>query len=111
MINLINTKFGTKRKAIIGGITFNVLAGNMEVNYIIQLIDASGNLLEDLSINQNRFVTYSMNNQTKVDAQFNVVAIGGKGEYDYFFELMQTMTLPNLILQLGNKLNSRGIFN
>jgi hypothetical protein len=111
MITLSNTKYGTKRKAIIGGVTFNILAGNMEVNYIIQLIDGQGNLLDDPSLNQNRFVTYAMNNETKVDAQFNVVNTGGKGEYDYFFELMQTMTLPNLILQLGNKLNERGIFN
>lgn len=111
MITLSNTKFGTRRRAIIGGVTFNVLDGNMEVNYIIQLIDAQGNLLEDLSLNQNRFVTYSVSNKTRVDSQFNIVANGGKGEYDYFFELMQTLTLPNLIIQLGNKLNQRGIFN
>lgn len=111
MIILDNTKYGTKRKAIIGGVNFDILQKTLQVSFYIQLIDASGNLLEDLSINQNRSIGYNLTNQKNVDTQFNYVTTGGKGEYNYFFELMQTTPLPTLILQLAEKLKTRGLFN
>jgi hypothetical protein len=111
MITLSDTKFGTKRKAIIESVKFNVSMGNMDLTFFVQLLDANGNLLNDKSLAQNRVVYYSVSNQNKVNAQFNIVQSGGKGEYDYFFELMETNLLKSLILQLAAKLNERGIFD
>lgn len=112
MITLSNTKYGTKRKAIIGGVSFDILSKQMQVSFYVQLIDANGNLLDDKSIYQNRPIGYNLTNQILVDTQFNVVQSGGQGEYDYFMELMNTPpnTLPSLILKLAEKLKQRGIF-
>jgi hypothetical protein len=115
MITLTDTKFGTKRKAIIGGLnTFDVLAKSLNVVFYVQLIDNQGNLLDDLSINQNRKVVYNVNMDNWVDAQFNKVNEGtpnAKTEYDFFWELLQTTPLPTLVLQLSEKLKQRGIFD
>lgn len=111
MINLTNTKYGTRRKAILGGVSFDLLQKNLQVLFYVQLVDNNGNLLDDLSIVQNRSVAYNLTNNINVDLNFNIVETGGKGEYDYFIELMQTMTLPELVIQLAHKLNSRNIFN
>lgn len=111
MITLADTKYGMKRKAIIGGVSFDVLQKNCQISFYVQLIDSNNNLLDDQSIYQNRAVSYNLNNQNRVDNQFNVVQINGTGEYDFFFNLLQTVPLPNLILQLAEKLKQRGIFN
>lgn len=111
MINLKDTKYGIKRKAIIGVVYFNVINSTMNITYLIQLIDSEGKLLEDKSLRQNMELIYTLSNDNRVDNQFNLVQSGSKGEYQYFMELMQSTPLPSLIIQLGNKLNERGIFN
>jgi hypothetical protein len=111
MIALDNTKYGTKRKAIISGFAqWDNLNKRAEVLFYIQLIDANGDLLEDKSINQNRAVTYSLNNSNKVDASFTPVTTGGTGEYDYFFNLIQTTPVVTVLIQLGTVLKNRGTF-
>lgn len=110
MITLSDTKYKTKRKAIIGGVSFDLLQKSLQISFYFQLINDSGFLLDDKSIYQNRAVGYNLNNNTKVNQQFDIVENQGKGEYDYFIELMQTIPLPTLILQLGEKLKTRGLF-
>lgn len=115
MITLPNTKYGTKRRAIISGFAqWNHLNLNAEVLFCVQLLDANNNLLDDKSINQNRAVTYTLSNQNKVDANFNPVQVGGTGEYDYFYNLTENpsgKTIAQILILLGEKLNQRGIFN
>jgi hypothetical protein len=115
MINLTNTKFGTRRRVIIGGITnFDVFAKMFNVLFYVQLIDANGNLLQDKSLNQNRKVMYSVNDETWVNDKFDLVAketAGSRNEYDYFYELLQKTPLPDLVYQMTAKLVQRGIFD
>lgn len=115
MITLPNTKYGTKRKAIISGFAqWDHLKSFAEVLFYVQLIDANGNLLDDKSLNQNRPVVYSLSNANRVDAQFNPVNEGGTGEYDYFYNYTENpngKTITQILIQLGIKLNERGIFN
>jgi len=114
MINLTDTKYGTKRKAIIGGInSFDIFNKSINIVFYIQLIDNQGNLLDDLSLNQNRRAVYQVNTLKWVDNQFNEVPEGANGavtEYDYFWNRLQSVLLPTLVLQLGNKLKERGFF-
>lgn len=115
MIALSPTKYGTKRRAIISGFAqWNHLNSFAEVLFYVQLIDANGNLLDDKSLNQNRVVIYPLSNYNKVDAQFNPINEGGTGEYDYFYNYTENpngKTISQILIQLGNKLNERGIFN
>jgi hypothetical protein len=112
MIDLSNTKYGTKRKAIISGFAqWDNLNEFAEVLFYVQLIDANGKLLEDKSLNQDRPVVYSLLNFNKVNASFNPVETGGTGEYDYFFNLIQTTPVVTVLIQLGEKLKTRGIFD
>ena len=113
MIELTNTKFGTKRKAIIGGVNFDLLQKNMQIYFYVQLLNDKGDLLDDKSINQNRAVSYNLSNNTFINNKFALVdekTVGAKPEFDYFINLMQSISLPTLILQLGAILNERGIF-
>jgi len=116
MINLAHTQFGQKRRLVIAGINSwdHINGKSLKVVFYVQIIDEQGNTIEDKSINQNRKVVYSVNNQNFVNAQFERVnegTTGAKPEYDYFFELTSTIVLPNLIEQLAQKLILRGIFD
>jgi hypothetical protein len=116
MINLTDTKFGQKRRLVIGGINSwnHVESKSLNVVFYIQMIDDQGELIEDKSIVQNRRVVYSVNNQNFVNAQFDRVDEGTQGaraEYDYFFQLCGTTPIITLITQLSEKLIERGIFD
>lgn len=111
MITLTNTKYGTKRKAIISGFAqWDHLNTRAEVLFYVQLLAENGTLLDDKSINQNRAVVYSLNNTKRVNANFDTVQSGGAGEYDFFFNLIQTIPVVTVLIQLGEKLKTRGIF-
>ena len=106
---------GFKRIALIEGFgQFSVTEKSIELIMKVQIINTDSTLLLSNNINQNRYVRYRITNENFVDANFNPVQsdkVGSKAEYDYFFQLMQTTALPALIIQLANKLKSRGIFN
>jgi hypothetical protein len=113
MTNLPNTEYGYKQKLIIGGInSWNVLnEPSLNVVFFIEILDQANQKVDDKSITQNREIVYNLNNTKRVDAQFNPVQTGGTGEYDYFWNSLQTILMPTLIIQLATKLNERGIFN
>lgn len=115
MITLPNTKYGTRRKAIISGFTqWDHLNTRSEVLFYVQLISDNGTLLEDKSLNQNRPVVYSLNNFNRVNANFDTVENGGTGEYDYFFNMVTNpagKTIVDILILLGEKLKTRGIFD
>lgn len=115
MIILSNTKYGTKRKAIISGFAqWDNLNRHAEVLFYVQLLAENGALLDDKSINQNRPVVYSLNNTNRVNANFDTIEQGGTGEYDYFFNLVSNptngQTIVDILILLGEKLKTRGIF-
>jgi hypothetical protein len=111
MITLSDTKYGSKRKTIISGFSqWDNLSGSATVLFYVQILDANGDLLDDKSVNQNRQVIYNLNNSNRVDASFNPVATGGTGEYDYFFNLIQTTPVVTVLIQLGTVLKNRGTF-
>jgi hypothetical protein len=111
MIQLTDTKLGSKRKAIISGFSqWDNLSSQATVLFYVRILDANGNLLDDKSVNQNRQVIYNLNKSNKVNAAFNPVATGGTGEYDYFFNLVKTVPIITLLIQLGEILKNRGIF-
>jgi hypothetical protein len=124
MITLTNTKYNTRQRVIIGGInSFDVFAKSLNIVFYIELIDSAGKKLDDKSLNQDRRVVYTVTNANRVDAKFDPViqpeakegdespALIGTGEYDYFWNLLQTIPLPTLVIQLAEKLKTRGIFN
>jgi hypothetical protein len=115
MIDLPNTKYGTKRKAIISGFAqWDHLNEFAEILFYVQLIAPNGSLLDDKSLNQNRAVVYSLSNSNRVNTAFDPVETGGAGEYDYFFNVVsnpQGKTIIDILLLLGQKLNERGLFD
>lgn len=112
MITLSNSKYGSKRKATIEGFTsFSVTDKMIQLMFTIQIMDSNNNLLDDKSVRQNRIVYYTVTNENRVNAQFDTIEQGGTGEYDYFWNLLQTVPLPTLTLQLAEKLKQRGIFD
>jgi hypothetical protein len=115
MIELSNTKYGTKRKAIVAGFAqWDHLNTHVEILFYVQLLTNSGSLLDDKSLNQNRAVVYSLSNYNLVDSFFNPVESDGVGEYNYFFNVVsnpQGKTIIDILLLLGQKLNERGIFD
>ena len=111
-MELSNSSLGVKRRLqIVGFLEWNNIEKFLICQFYIESIDASGNLLTDKVVNQNREVRYALTNLNKVNAQFNPVTTGGTGEYDFFFNLITTTPLPTIITQLATKLNERGIFN
>lgn len=113
MITLSNTNYGYKQRLKIGGInSWSVIDGNPSLNvvFFIEILNPQDVKVNDKTIIQNRKVVYNINNQNKVNAQFNPVQ-EGTGEYDYFWDKLQTIPLPTLVTQLAQKLNERGIFN
>jgi hypothetical protein len=111
-MELSNSPLGVKRRLkIVGFLEWNDIDKFLICLFYIESIDANGVLLTDKVVNQNREVRYPLTNLNRVNAQFNPVASGGTGEYDYFFNLISTNPLPSIILQLATKLNERGLFN
>lgn len=115
MITLPSTKYGTKRKAIISGFAqWDHLNLHAEVLFYVQLLNEIGTLLDDKSLNQNRAVVYSLNNLNRVNAQFDTIESGGTGEYDFFFNMVSNpangQTIVDILILLGEKLKTRGIF-
>lgn len=115
-MELSNTTFGQKRRLVIAGINSwdHTTTRSLNVVFYVQILDDLGNLIEDLSISQNRRVIYSITNNKWVNAQFDPVQEGTNGafrEYDYFFSLCATTPILTLVNQLADKLNQRGIFN
>jgi hypothetical protein len=103
---------GFKRKAIIEGFgIFSLSQESIELIFKVQITNTSGVLIVNNNIHQNRDVRYYLTNQNLVDAQFNKVQTGGTGEYAFFMNLLQTVPLPTLMIQLATKLNERGIFD
>lgn len=111
-MNLSNSPLGVKRRLeIVGFLEWNNTEKFAICRFFVESIDAQGNLLTDKVINQDREVRYVLRNENRVDAQFNPVASGGTGEYDYFYTYLEThYNRPSLEL-LATKLNERGIFN
>jgi hypothetical protein len=79
--------------------------------WFIECINAQNVLLTDKAINQNREVRYVLTNNNRVDSNFNTVQSGGTGEYDFFFNLIQSTSIVTVATQLAERLNLRGIFN
>lgn len=103
---------GFKRKAIIEGFgIFSLSQQSIEIIFRIHITNNSGVLISNNNINQNRDVRYYLKNENKVDSQFNSVETGGTGEYDFFINLLKSVPLPILMIQLATKLNERGIFD
>lgn len=115
MIPLSDSKYGMKRRAMISGFAqWDHLNAHAQVLFYVQIIDSNGNVLEDKSLAQNRIIIYSLINSNRVDANFNPVNEGGSGEYDYFYNYTENPngnTITQILIQLGGKLNERGIFN
>jgi hypothetical protein len=109
---LSDSPLGVKRRLkIVGFVEWDDVQKFLICKFFIESIDAQGNLLTDKVVNQNREVRYAVTNANKVNDQFNPVQTGGTGEYDYFWNSLQTILMPTLIIQLATKLNERGIFN
>lgn len=110
-MELSNASFGVRRRLeIVGFLEWNNIEKFLICQFYVQSINATGLLLTDKSINQNREVRYALTNQNRVNAQFNPVESGGTGEYDFFFNLISTTPLPTVIQQLATKLKERGLF-
>lgn len=111
-MELSNSPLGIKRKLeIVGFLEWNNTDKFMICKFLVQSLDAQGNLLIDKVINQNREVRYAVTNVNKVDNQFNPVHTGGQGEYDYFYNYLKTNLLLPSVTLLAQKLNERGIFD
>lgn len=110
-MELSNSPLGVRRRLeIVGFLEWNNIEKFLICQFYIQSIDDQGNLLTDKVVSQNREVRYPLTNQNRVNAQFNPVASGGTGEYDFFFNLISTTPLPTIIQQLATKLKERGLF-
>jgi len=111
-MTLSDSPLGVKRRLqIVGFIEWDNLEKFLICKFFVQSIDAQGNLLSDKVVNQNREIRYALTNTNRVNAQFNPVASGGTGEYDYFINLVTSTPLPAILDQLSAKLIERGIFN
>lgn len=111
-MEISNSPLGIKRNLeVVGFLEWNNIEKFLIAQYYIRAIDAKDTLLTDKVINQNREVRYVLNNINRVDNQFNPVETGGKGEYDFFINLIKTSPLPTVLNQLSVKLNERGIFD
>ena len=109
---LSDSPLGVKRRLlIVGFFQWDNVEKFLICNFQVQSIDALGVLLTNKVVNQNREVRYALNNTNRVNNQFNPVASGGTGEYDFFVNLLNTQFLPAVLPQLAAKLNERGIFN
>lgn len=110
-MTLSDSPLGVKRRLeIVGFLEFNNTEKFLICKFLVQSIDAQGNLLTDKVVNQNREVRYVLVNSNRVDAQFNPVANGGTGEYDFFYTYLQSNLLLPAVTLLAQKLNERGIF-
>ncbi len=114
MIQLNDTAYGYKQRAVIQGIN-SWTRDSLNLVWEIQITDQSDvKITGDNSINQDRRVVYNVNKNNFVDAQFNPVAEGTEGaqnEYDYLIAVLVTVPLFTVIGQLESKLNEREIFN
>lgn len=111
-MNLRDSPLGIKRRLkTVGILQWNHPDKFLIVIFEIECINSQGELLTDKSILQNREVRYVLNNQNRVNAQFNPVQSGGSGEYDYFFNIVENTPLPQVLSQLATKLNERLIFD
>lgn len=111
-MNLRDSPNGIKRRLkTVGILQWDHPNKFMIVVFEVEAIDANGNLLTDKAITQGREVRYVLNNNKRVNASFNTVETGGTGEYDFFFNALQTTLFPTLISNLANKLNERLIFD
>lgn len=111
-MNLSNSPLGVKRRLeIVGFLEWNNTEKFSICKFLVQSIDAQGVLLTDKVINQNREVRYVLRNENRVDAQFNPITSGGTGEYDYFYNYLETNYIRPSLELLAQKLNERGLFN
>lgn len=111
-MDLSNSPLGVKRRLrTVGLLEWSHENKFIIFRFVVESIDAQGNLLTDKVVNQSREVRYVLTNSTKVDTQFNVVANGGTGEYDFFINALGNTLFLTLIGLLETKLNSRGIFD
>ena len=113
MTQLSNSPIGFKRSLSVNGISgWDVASNVMTVMFRIEIRNSSNIRIEDKAIEQDRVVSYQLNNDNRVNNQFNPVASGGTGEYDFFNNLLKTsVSFYSIIESLSDKLNERGIFD
>lgn len=111
-MELSNSPLGVRRRLkIVGFIEWDDVEKFLICKFFIESIDPQGNLLTDKVINQSREIRYPLTNSNRVNAQFNPVSSGGTGEYDFFFNYLQTNLLVPSYMLLATKLNERGLFD
>lgn len=110
-MELSNSPLGVKRRLkIVGFLEWNDEEKFIICKFLIESIDAQGNLLTDKVIDQRREVRYVVSNLKRVNAQFNPIAEGGTGEYDFIFTYLGSNFLVPTFNLLATKLKDRGIF-
>ncbi len=114
MIQLNDTAYGYKQRAVIQGIN-SWTKDSLNLVWEIQITNQSDvKITGDNSINQDRRVVYNVNKNNFVDAGFNPVEEGTEGaqnEYDFIINYLTTTLFFTMINQLEIKLNQRGIFD
>lgn len=111
-MNLPDSPLGVKRRLkIVGFLEWNDEEKFIICKFLIESIDAQGNLLTDKVVAQRREVRYVVRNENRVNAQFNPVQENGTGEYDFIFTYLASNFLVPTFTLLATKLNERGIFN
>ena len=114
--NISDSSIGTKRKVAFDGIEgMSIKSKVARIVWVVTQYDSNDNEITVADINQNRIVISPISNENQVDPQTGITAEvpteGTVPEFDFWWEMLNSALLPQVLMQAIQILDSQGRFD